>query len=101
MQKKIKELISKGYKVSTISVNVSPIQFKKDSFLKFLKSVCEENEVDHKLIELEITERTLIDLYKDNINFIDKLIQSGFKIAIDDFGTGYFSLNYLTMIQIN
>lgn len=99
--KKIKELIAKGYNVSTISVNVSPIQFKKDSFLKFLKSVCEKNEVDHKLIELEITERTLIDLYKDNINFIDKLIQSGFKIAIDDFGTGYSSLNYLTMIQIN
>jgi len=99
--KKIKELINKGYKFGTMSVNVSPIQFKKVDLYDLLVNICKENEIDSKVLEIEITEGTLIDLYKGNTEILNKLIQKGFRIAIDDFGTGYSSLNYLTMLPIN
>ena len=99
--KKIKELINKGYKFGTMSVNVSPIQFKKVDLYELLVNICKENEIDSKVLEIEITEGTLIDLYKGNTEILNKLIQKGFRIAIDDFGTGYSSLNYLTMLPIN
>lgn len=99
--KKIKELNSKGYKFGTMSVNVSPIQFKKVDLYDFLVDIFRESEIDPKLLEIEITEGTLIDLYKGNTEILNKLIEKGFRIAIDDFGTGYSSLNYLTMLPIN
>lgn len=57
--------------------------------------------IPHDLIELEITEGTLIDIYNEKLKVLDKLIVEGFKIAIDDFATGYSSLSYLINIPVN
>ncbi|APM38487.1 bifunctional diguanylate cyclase/phosphodiesterase [Clostridium kluyveri] len=99
--KMIYELQLKGFKVETISVNVSPIQLRNSDFVTRLINICEKNEISPSLLEIEITEGTLIDLYTCKIKTLDELLKKGVRVAIDDFGTGYSSLNYLTILPVN
>lgn len=57
--------------------------------------------MDPGKIEIEITERTLMDTTDENERIIDGLIAAGFKIALDDFGTGYSNLSSLLRFQVN
>lgn len=84
-----------------MSINVSPIQLKKINFVDFLINACNENKVPYNFLTIEITEGTLIDLNKYDVEILNKIIVNGFKIAVDDFGTGYSSLKYLAMLPIN
>jgi EAL domain-containing protein (putative c-di-GMP-specific phosphodiesterase class I) len=53
------------------------------------------------MLELEITEHTLIeDVQRTNETLIG-LAEHGIRIAIDDFGTGYSSLGYLQGLQFD
>lgn len=99
--KTICKLELKGYNIEAISVNVSPIQLRNSDFVTRLINICEKNEVLPSLLEIEITEGTLIDLYTCKIKTLDELLKRGIRVAIDDFGTGYSSLNYLTMLPVN
>jgi len=91
----------KGYRLNTISVNISPIQMKKSNFKKGLLNACAKFNISPCLLELEITEGTLIEICKEEIEVLNELFESGIHIAIDDFGTGYSSLNYLINLPIN
>lgn len=99
--KKIYELKNKGYEFETMSVNVSPIQLKKDDFINKLISIYKKNKITPCTLEIEITEGTLIDLYSDKTDVLNQIVKNGIKVAIDDFGTGYSSLKYLTALSIN
>lgn len=99
--KMIYELQLKGFKVETMSVNVSPIQLRNSDFVTRIINICEKNEISPSLLEIEITEGTLIDLYTCKIKTLDQLLKKGVRVAIDDFGTGYSSLNYLTILPVN
>lgn len=85
----------KGYKFSTIFVNVSPIQLKRNDFKDHILSTCEKYNISPALLGIEITERTLVEICKEEIELLNELIESGISVAIDDFGIGYSSLNYL------
>jgi EAL domain-containing protein (putative c-di-GMP-specific phosphodiesterase class I) len=49
----------------------------------------------HRL-EVEITERVLLDNEAGHLATLHRLRELGVSIALDDFGTGYSSLSYLT-----
>lgn len=87
------------YEFNTISINISPIQIRKLDFKKKLLSSCTKYNIPTNLLEIEITEGTLIDVSKEEV--LNDLMDSGINIAIDDFGTGYSSLSYLMNIPIN
>ncbi|QXE20710.1 GGDEF and EAL domain-containing protein [Clostridium sp. 001] len=91
----------KGYKFRTISVNVSPIQLEKSDFKMNILNICAKHNVEPSLLEIEITERTLIEIGEDRIELLNELMESGVSIAIDDFGTGYSSLSYLINLAVN
>jgi len=91
----------KNYKFNTISLNISPIQMKKIDFKNKLLNSCAKYKIPPHLLEIEITEGTLIDVCEEKIELLNELIDSGINIAIDDFGTGYSSLSYLINIPIN
>ncbi|MFL0195444.1 EAL domain-containing protein [Clostridium sp. WILCCON 0269] len=99
--KVIRQLQLKNYEFKTISVNISPIQLKKSDFVSKLISIYEKNKISPSLLEIEITEGTLIDLFTCKIKALNQLLEKGVKVAIDDFGTGYSSLNYLTTLPVN
>ncbi|HHS48983.1 MAG TPA: EAL domain-containing protein, partial [Desulfurella acetivorans] len=80
-----------------IAINLSPIQLDDANFLKNFFALINRSNVDKNLIEIEITESTLIR----HLDKLTKLNEYGLKIFIDDFGTGYSSLSYLKEVPIS
>ncbi|TDT69182.1 diguanylate cyclase (GGDEF)-like protein [Hypnocyclicus thermotrophus] len=84
-----------------ISINLSPLQFRKDNIVNSIYKKVKKLNLDPKYITFEITEGILIeDIDKAN-QIINKFKNYGFNIALDDFGTGYSSLNYLRLFKID
>jgi diguanylate cyclase (GGDEF)-like protein/PAS domain S-box-containing protein len=81
--------------VVPISVNISAQRFLKSDWKSKLGTILENNNTDPSLIELEITETTMIK-HEEAVKLALQYIKSiGLKIALDDFGTGYSSITYL------
>ncbi|WP_457621988.1 sensor domain-containing protein [Persephonella sp.] len=97
----------KGLNPVKISVNVTPqnieeIIYKIKSTNKMVFFRVPEGELllNSKYIIMEITERDLLDLYRQKKD-IDNLREMGFEISIDDFGTGFSTLKYLANINVD
>lgn len=84
-----------------MSINISAIQLKKDSFVDDLLKFLRSSDIDPENLEIEITESVLIEKTSEIIEKVSKLRQFGLKIALDDFGTGYSSLSYLRSLPIS
>lgn len=80
----------------TVSVNVSPIQFRDKQFVELVASALDESGLPASRLEIEITESVLIDDDKRAVAVLKDLKKLGIRIALDDFGTGYSSLAYLS-----
>jgi diguanylate cyclase (GGDEF)-like protein len=90
-----------GLALSTIAVNVSFRQFLNDDFAQIVISALQEFELDGASLELEITERVLIEDAPDTVETFTALKALGVGITIDDFGEGYSALNYLRRLPID
>ncbi|WP_336368188.1 bifunctional diguanylate cyclase/phosphodiesterase [Marinobacter sp. C2H3] len=78
-----------------ISVNVSPRQFRDPGFTGVVLDVLGRTGLDPTLLELEITERLLLDNSIETAEILRQLDQAGVRLSVDDFGTGYSALSYL------
>ncbi len=83
-----------------MSINVSPVQLRRDNYIEHVKRVIDITQVNPKNIQLEITESTLIDFTDSKTTVIEEINDMGIALALDDFGTGYSSLNYLKNFPI-
>lgn len=84
-----------------MSINISPVQYKKKDFVHRILTLIEKYEVNPNYLELEITESILIDDFETVIDKLKTLKEYGIKISLDDFGTGYSSLSYLKDLPID
>lgn len=84
-----------------VSVNLSPVQFKRGNIVELVKGVLEETGLDPKRLEVEITESLLISSTGKVAKDLDGLRDLGVSIAMDDFGTGYSSLSYISCFPFN
>src|SRR5207247_359707 len=98
--KQVKAWQSPGRPLS-ISVNVSANRFARSSFVDFLRRTVQETGIDPARVELEITERVIIEGAGEAREALDQVAALGVGIAIDDFGTGYSSLAYLKRLPID
>ncbi len=90
-----------GLNLQWISVNVSGVQIMRGNFADTVYGVLIETDCDPSLLELEITESTVMqntDYVVDTFSHIKKL---GVRLAIDDFGTGYSSLSNLKRLPLD
>ncbi|MCL7944852.1 EAL domain-containing protein [Marinobacter sp. ATCH36] len=78
-----------------ISVNVSPRQFRDPGFIYTVMSALETSGLEPQQLELEITERLILDNTIETADILRQLDQSGIRLSVDDFGTGYSALSYL------
>jgi diguanylate cyclase (GGDEF)-like protein len=78
-----------------VSVNLSPIQLR-DVLLedKILQAIADAG-VSAERLEFELTETTILDLDRRNIDTLSDLRRQGIRFALDDFGTGFSSLSLL------
>jgi len=85
-----------------MSINLSPRQFDDEQLLQKIRNIFDESpHINHSLIELELTESTLMRDMERAIVILQELRSTGMHIAIDDFGTGYSSLAYLKKLPID
>jgi len=96
-----KEWNDKGETPISVSVNVSAIQFNQQNFVSSIETILLETGLNPGLLELELTERCLMENTEENIEVMTNLKQLGVKLTIDDFGTGYSSLNYICRLPID
>lgn len=91
----------KGIQLDNVAVNISPIQLKRDDFKNNLLDLCTKYAVSPSLLELEITESTLLEMCDDNVKVFNELVESNINIVLDDFGTRYSSLSYLVSLPVS
>jgi diguanylate cyclase (GGDEF)-like protein/PAS domain S-box-containing protein len=93
--------LDRGFSPSRVTVNLAAKQIHSADFVEFLETLLRDNRVESSLLELEVTEGTL--LFQDNhtLETLSKIRELGVRISIDDFGTGYSSLNYLRHFPVN
>ena len=84
-----------------VSINLSVQSFHSKNFTRFLKSKISEYGIDPGMVELEITEYSLVQDMEKSTEIILDIKELGFKIALDDFGTKYSSLNYLSKLPFD
>jgi diguanylate cyclase (GGDEF)-like protein/PAS domain S-box-containing protein len=84
-----------------VSVNVSSLQFRDPGFGANLAQILREEELAGEWLELEITERMLMEDIDAVSATLSDLKALGVRIAIDDFGTGYSSLGRLNRLPID
>jgi diguanylate cyclase (GGDEF)-like protein len=79
-----------------IAVNISPVQFRKTNLLDVIMCALVDSGLPPERLEIEITERVLLEWQADHLSILHQLKNLGISVALDDFGTGYSSLSYLT-----
>lgn len=84
-----------GFNHLTVAVNLSGRQFKQLDLFHRLTQILFDSNLDPQFLELELTEKILVDNVKANIQRMNLIKKLGIRISIDDFGSGYSSLGYL------
>ncbi|MCF8479997.1 MAG: EAL domain-containing protein [Rhodospirillum sp.] len=83
-----------------LAFNVSSKQFS-DDVLGVVVQAMESRKLDPRVLEVEITERLMLDSSSTAQDQLNALRAKGVRVAIDDFGTGYSALSYLTHFHID
>ncbi len=83
-----------------VAINLSARNLLDDRSVRVLRELIERYAVDPALIELELTETSLMHDPQHASELLHQLAALGVSISIDDFGTGYSSLGYLRRLPI-
>ncbi len=82
----------------TIAVNLSAIEFNQPDLISKIIHLISSNNIQSNFLELELTERMILEDVDGAITAMNQLRSLGVKIAIDDFGVSNNSL--LTLKQL-
>ncbi|MBX9776845.1 MAG: EAL domain-containing protein [Xanthobacteraceae bacterium] len=78
-----------------VAVNLSPVQILAPNLPQIVQAALTESGLAPQRLEIEITERIIMQDTERTLSNLRKLKELGLRIAMDDFGTGYSSLSYL------
>lgn len=85
-----------------LAVNISWRQFAHpDRLMDLMNSIINDTGVPAHLVELELTESSVMEEPDSAIRTLNNLREYGVTASIDDFGTGYSSLSYLKRLPIS
>ena len=84
-----------------VSVNVAGRQFIEGDLEGDVARALADNDLPASLLELELTETSLVANTDRTMACLGNLRRRGVKVSIDDFGTGYSSLAYLRRFPID
>lgn len=91
---------NQGYPAMRIAVNVSARQLQ-FGFLEQVADILQETGLSGEWLEIEITERVLLDNDKMINETLRGLKANQIHLSIDDFGTGYSSLAFLKEFEVD
>ncbi len=84
-----------------VAVNISARQFNDPKLVEMVARTLEETGLPAEMLELEITESTVMQQTDATLGMLKRLKELGVSLAIDDFGTGYSSLAYLKRFPVD
>ncbi len=90
----------KGIQVP-VAINVSAVEFLHGEPVALLVEACESHGVPPSMLEVEVTESTLMSNVAKASEALNELNELGFGVSVDDFGTGYSSLAYLKRFNVD
>ena len=93
-----------GLHVTPVAVNLSTVQFQSVGFVEAVAQILAGDvgvPPPEGLLELELTERMLMDDLGEVKHRLARLKALGLAITVDDFGTGYSSLGHLKDLPID
>lgn len=89
-----------GYR-GYFAINISAVELHNDDFPGQVAQLIARYGVDPGLIELEITETSLVNDDADSIRILGELKALGVRLSLDDFGTGYTAFNQLANYPVD
>jgi len=99
--RQLKRWESAGVPVPRVAINVAAAQFRQPGFHDAVRGALESHSVDPGLIELELTEHSLMVDTAGTRDCLRALKNIGVRLAIDDFGAGYSCLSYLRQFPLD
>jgi len=87
--------------VLSLSVNVSPKQFREPGFVEEVEAILKQTKAPPARLKLEVTETLFVEDRDDIRVTMLRLKALGVTFALDDFGTGYSSLSYLKRLPLD
>ena len=84
----------------SMAVNIVPQQLADPQFLEHVYEILDKNGLTSEMLELEITESTMLQPDENTLKALERMHHSGIRIAIDDFGMGHTSLRYLRSFPV-
>ena len=90
-----------GVDIDLIAINISSVQLRQLDALEKFKAIIDKIGINPIHIEIELTERYIMEYTIDKLTILDDLRGLGCRISIDDFGTGYSSMSYLRSLAID
>ena len=88
----ISRLITDGYDVNRISVNVSVLELRDEEFIHDIDRIIDDSKIPNEKVAIEITESQNDSDFLLMKNKIEELKDRGIKLYLDDFGTGYSNM---------
>ncbi len=98
--RQVAEWQAAGLPATTVSINVSPQQFRQQDFIWTVRHLLERNRLARHLC-FELTETSMMDHPETKLEGLKELKAMGLRLSIDDFGVGYSSLSYLRRFPID
>lgn len=92
---------SAGVPVPRVAINVAAVQLRQPGFHDAVRGVLQSHSIDAGLIELELTERALMDDADGTRECLYALQDIGVRLAIDYFGAGHSCLSHLRQLPLD
>jgi EAL domain-containing protein (putative c-di-GMP-specific phosphodiesterase class I) len=90
-----------GTQFAEVAINVTARHLADVGFQRSVFDQLAAHGVDPANLQLEVTERVLMEASNSAITGLRRLRESGVQVGLDDFGTGYSSLAYLRQFPLD
>lgn len=90
-----------GFTGLKLSVNLSPTHLRERGLEQMVEAILQETGVAPDMLDLELTESTVMDGGDSALRSLRHLNQLGVSFSIDDFGTGYSSLTRVRRLPVD
>jgi diguanylate cyclase (GGDEF)-like protein len=84
-----------------VSVNLSARQFHQDNLPEKISEILSATGLNSCYLEIELTEKTIMDDLGESIKKMNKLKEIGITISVDNFGAGVLSMSFLSRLPID
>ena len=97
----LRELTAEGYRITRISVNVSPMELRDQDFCGDIKRIISRSGVGAGMIAIELTETRNESDFLLMKTKIEELKAEGITFYLDDFGTGYSNMERILELPLD